>query len=84
MRDPGNEGGSRRRWVLAAKSWYVAAGVFALSYYSYTSFNKEALARNQDAGVWRKEYEFHFFGRTATDSTSRPNELVTGLLKKMD
>ena len=84
MRDAGNEGVSRRRWALAAKSWYIAAGVFALSYYSYTSFNKEALAHNQDAGVWRKEYEFHFFGRTAPDSTSRPNELVTGLLKKMD
>jgi hypothetical protein len=49
----------------AAGTWYLAAGLFALGYYTYTSFNHEQLAIRQDAGVWRKEYEAHFSAQPA-------------------
>ena len=69
---------------MLAKGWYVAAGIFALSYYTYTSFNKKELARLQDAGVWSKEYETHFFGKPLTDTLAAPNKTVVRLLDRID
>jgi hypothetical protein len=65
----------------AARVWYAAAGVFALSYYTYTSFNREQLAIRQDAGVWKKEYETFFFRRTSVQD-GKPNPTVLYLLEK--
>jgi hypothetical protein len=73
-----------RALVFAGKCGYIAAGIFAMSYYTYTSFNKRALATKQDAGDWQKEYETHFFGKPVKDSVSTPNQLVVQLLKKID
>jgi len=46
--------------VSIYKYYYVLAGIFVLGYYSYLSYDKKALARLHDAGIWKKEYELHF------------------------
>jgi hypothetical protein len=70
--------------ITAATCWYLLAGVFALSYYTYTSLNREVLARTQDAGFWRKEYEAHFTHGSPPDSTGFPRNEVYYLLQKID
>jgi len=70
--------------ILLAKYFYVLAGVFALSYYTYTSFNKKALAEKQDAGIWKDAYEIHFFGKTGEDSLPPKKQQALDLLNQID
>jgi len=63
----------RGKLIVFVKYSYILAGVFALSYYTYTSFNKKALAEKQDAGIWKSAYEIHFSGTNSKD-TLRPKE----------
>jgi hypothetical protein len=67
-----------------AKWTYVFGGIYALSYYSYTSWNKEAFAQKQSAGTLKNEYETHFFGRPLGDTAVKKNEEVMYFLKKID
>ena len=48
--------------------FFIVAGVGAMGYSMYTSFNKRALARGQAGGRYRNEYETYFFGRPQTDT----------------
>jgi hypothetical protein len=50
-----------QRFVSIYKYYYILAGIFVLGYYSYLSYDKNALARLHDAGIWRNEYELHFY-----------------------
>jgi hypothetical protein len=70
--------------VMLATCWYLLAGIFALSYYTYASLNREVLARTQDAGFWRKEYEAHFSHGSPPDSTGFPGNEVFHQLQKID
>lgn len=76
--------GFGRYATRAYKAAYVLVGVVALSYYTYTSFNKQAFAVKQDAGIWRNEYETHFFGKTLSDTATGVREPVLRILKKYD
>ena len=71
------------KFLLSAyKFAYIVVGLAGLSYYTYTSLNKKALATKQDAGIWRNEYETYFFGRPLNDSGKSINTHVLGILKK--
>lgn len=49
--------------------FYILMGALSAAFMIYSSFNKEFLAKTQANGVYRKEYETHFFGKTIPDST---------------
>lgn len=51
------------------KLYYVLSGIFVLSYYTWLSYNKEAMIKRHDAGKWEREYRAHFFNEQPTDST---------------
>jgi hypothetical protein len=61
---------------------YAITGIAALSYYSYTSFNKRELARRQDAGIWRNEYETLFYGKPVNDTATSVRQPIVNLLRK--
>jgi len=63
---------------------YLTTGVFALTYYTFTSFNKQAISVRQDAGIWRNEYETYFFGKPLSDTASRVDPVALKWLKKMN
>jgi hypothetical protein len=46
------------------KYYYVLTGVIILGYFSYLSFDRSALTRYHDNGIWKAEYELHFNGTT--------------------
>lgn len=72
--------------------FYILMGALSAAFMIYSSFNKEFLAKTQANGVYRKEYEMHFFGKTVpdstttikTDSTSVINVSIVDLLKRHD
>ena len=73
------------RVLLRCATWfYLLAGLYALSYYTYTSWNKKVFAVKQSAGVLKNEYETHFFGRPLQDSSRRINEEVLYFMKKIN
>jgi hypothetical protein len=55
--------------------------LISVAYYTYTSFDKKELAKKQDAGIWRNEYETYFFGKSVQDSIPI-NDAVVDILKK--
>ena len=61
---------------------YVAAGVAAITYYTYTSLHHEALAVKQDAAIWRNEYESLFFGKPLSDTATMVRPGIVRMLKK--
>jgi hypothetical protein len=68
-------------FVLAA---YILMGMAAFSFSFYTQFNKEAFARTQANGIYRKEYEIHFFGEMP-EFNARPTDFeVLEILEKYD
>lgn len=68
----------------AYKAFYVLVGAAALSYYTYTSFNKQSLAVKQDTGIWRNEYETYFFGKPLSDTATVVRKPVLKMLEKYD
>jgi hypothetical protein len=76
--------GFARYAARSYKALYILVGIAAMGYYSYTSFNKKALAAKQDTGIWRNEYETHFFGATLSDTATVVREPVVKLLQKHD
>lgn len=47
----------RTVWIAG----YCFAGLIALTYYTFLSYNKKAMANRHDAGIWRIEYRAHFY-----------------------
>lgn len=73
--------------------FYILMGALSAFFMIYSSFNKEFLAKTQANGVYRKEYEMHFFGKVAqdtsakathADSTNVINASIVDLLKRHD
>jgi len=60
---------------------YVMAGLGAIGYSMYTSFNEQALARNQAGGRYRNEYETHFFGNPLRDTVTPVDPYVLHVLE---
>lgn len=63
---------------------YLLMGIIAFGYSFYTQFNKKAFARIQANGIFRNEYETHFFGKPLSDTTAPVNPEVLSLLEKYD
>ena len=63
---------------------YTTFGIISVVYMTYTSLNKEVLARTQAAGVYRNEYETHFFGRPLSDTATRVDPFVLSVLERYD
>jgi hypothetical protein len=63
---------------------YTLVGLLAIGYYSYTSFNKELLAKKQANGMYRNEYETHFFGKPLSDTAKQVNPEFLHVLERHD
>ncbi|MGV3767347.1 MAG: hypothetical protein ACO1NW_14530 [Chitinophagaceae bacterium] len=61
---------------------YVVSGIAAIGYMTYTSFNKEVLARKQANGVYRNEYETYFFGKPLSDTAKKTDAYLLDVLKR--
>jgi glycosyltransferase involved in cell wall biosynthesis len=76
---------SRIRFVRPLGSGiYLLGGVLALGFSLYTQFNKPAFARTQAKGIFRNEYETHFFGRPLSDTTTPVRQDVLHVLERFD
>jgi Dolichyl-phosphate-mannose-protein mannosyltransferase len=63
---------------------YSGLGLISLAYMTYTSFNKEEFSKTQAKGVYRNEYETHFFGKTLSDTVTRVDPYLVDFLNKYD
>jgi len=63
---------------------YMFLGSFAAGYMVYTSFNKKVFARTQAKGVFRTEYEIHFFGKPLNDTATQTDPFVIHVLQQYD
>jgi len=63
---------------------YSGLGMISLVYMTYTSFNKEELSKTQAKGVYRNEYEMHFFGKTLSDTVTRVDPYLVDFLNRYD
>jgi hypothetical protein len=63
---------------------YALLGVFAIGFITYTSLNKRSLARTQANGVYRNEYETHFFGKPQSDTARHIDASALHILQKYD
>lgn len=61
---------------------YVISGLAAIGYMTYTSFNKEVLAKKHANGVFRNEYETYFFGKPLSDTATKTDAYLLDLLKR--
>jgi hypothetical protein len=63
---------------------YILLGIFAIGYSTYTSLNKKSFSRNQAKGVYRNEYETHFFGKPLSDTARKEDPFVLHVLQRYD
>jgi hypothetical protein len=63
---------------------YILFGIVAVSYMTFTSFNKKEFSRTQASGVFRNEYEIHFFGKPLSDTVTVVNHNLVDFLNKYD
>lgn len=55
----------REKWMGLRNFYfgsYFLTGLFSISYYTWLSLSREAMAEHHDAGQWKKQYRAHFFG----------------------
>jgi hypothetical protein len=63
---------------------YTLLGLLSLGFFTYTSFNKEEFSKTQAKGVYRNEYEVHFFGKTLSDTATHTDPNLVEFLNKYD
>jgi len=63
---------------------YSVLGIFSIGYVTYTSFNKKEFAKTQAKGLYRNEYETHFFGKTLSDTATQVDANLVEFLRKYD
>jgi hypothetical protein len=63
---------------------YILMGLVSIGFFTYTSLNKKEFARTQAKGVYRNEYEVHFFGRTLSDTSTYVDPNLVDFLNKYD
>jgi hypothetical protein len=61
---------------------YILLGAFAVAYSTYISFKKEAFSKSHARGVYRNEYETHFFGKPQSDTATHIDKNVLNILNK--
>ena len=64
--------------------FYMILGIAALSFATYLCFNKKEFARHHANGVYRNEYETHFYGKPLSDTAKQVNPFVLHVLDKYD
>jgi hypothetical protein len=67
-------------WLIV----YSAFGLTSLGYMTFTSLNKKELSKTQAKGVYRNEYETHFFGRPLSDTVTRVDPYLVDFLNRYD
>jgi hypothetical protein len=79
---------SQNRLLKSLSSIYLLAysilGLVALAYMTYTTFNKKEFSKTQASGVYRNEYEVHFFGKTLSDTVTHVDPNLVNFLNKYD
>ncbi|WP_127133108.1 hypothetical protein [Pseudoflavitalea rhizosphaerae] len=77
-----------RPWLkLLSKAYlvfYLVLGIIAAIYSLKTGLNKEEFAKKQANGVYRNEYETHFFGKPLSDTAVHLDQNVVDILNKYD
>jgi hypothetical protein len=63
---------------------YCILGLVSLGFISYTSLNKKEFSKTQAKGVYRNEYETHFFGRPLSDTATYTDQNLVDFLNKYD
>jgi hypothetical protein len=63
---------------------YVISGIPAVGFMTYTSLNKKVEARTQAKGVYRNEYEIHYYGRPLSDTARHTDHFVVHVLQRYD
>jgi|SRR5450432_1481793 len=63
---------------------YAVMGILSLGYMTYTSFNKKAFSKTQAKGLYRNEYEVHFFGKTLSDTATKTDYELVDFLNRYD
>lgn len=56
------------RYTPIAASWYCIAGILSIGYYTWLTFDKRAFALRHENGIYRTEYEWHYFRNVAPRS----------------
>jgi hypothetical protein len=63
---------------------YSLLGLASLGFITYTTFNKKEFSKIQAAGVYRNEYETHFFGKPLSDTVTHVDQNLVDFLNKYD
>ena len=63
---------------------YILLGLVSLGFITYTSFNKKEFSKSQAKGVYRNEYEMHFFGKVLSDTATHVDQHLVDFLNKYD
>jgi hypothetical protein len=63
---------------------YIGLGLIALGFTTYTSFDKKEFSKTQAGGVYRNEYETHFFGKPLSDTATHVDSYLVEFLNKYD
>jgi hypothetical protein len=63
---------------------YTLLGLASLGFMTFTSFDKREFSKTQAAGVYRNEYEVHFFGKPLSDTATRVDPNLVQFLNTYD
>lgn len=63
---------------------YVVLGIGAVGFYTYTSLNKEVMARTHANGVYRNEYETIFYGKPLSDTARHIDSAALEVIRRYD
>jgi hypothetical protein len=63
---------------------YSTLGLVSIIYITYTSFNRREFSKAQAKGVYRNEYETHFFGKPLSDTVTHVDPYLVEFLNRYD
>jgi hypothetical protein len=63
---------------------YTVLGLVSVGYMTYTSLNKKEFSKTQAKGVYRNEYEIHFFGKPLSDTATHVDSNLVDFLNRYD
>jgi hypothetical protein len=63
---------------------YSMLGLISVGFLTYSSLNKKELSKTQAKGIYRNEYEVHFFGKPLSDTAKYVDPRLVDFLNKYD
>jgi hypothetical protein len=63
---------------------YSLLGALSVGYLSYTSLNREVMARTHANGVYRNEYETVFYGKPLSDTATHIDQAALEVIRRYD